>query len=104
MYSKDLTCDEKKAGFVLAEVEPGEQGVMFGIGPSDRILKTEDPVGCIRYTHQRYGKYAFQAPDVPATWKPAFEEYARDPVNAICLARENEKREASVRIIPLPAC
>jgi hypothetical protein len=104
MYSKELTGDDKKAGFVLAEVEPGQQGVMFRLGPSDRVLKMVDPAGCIRYTHQRYGKYEFQAPDAPATWKPAFEEYALDPVNAIRLARENEKREASIRIIPSLAC
>lgn len=100
MYSTELSRHDKDAGFATNEIEPNEQGVVIYIGESDRVIKCVDPSENIRYTHQRYGIWAFENNDALPKWKPAFEDFEIDPKVAVELAKSRIEQEASVKIIP----
>jgi hypothetical protein len=77
-YSDELTGREADLGFQLREVKnphgefayslPTVRAVVLPLGPSDRIIKLNNPTtGRPAYQHQRYGTWTMT---VRADWKP----------------------------------
>ena len=100
MYCTELTTEDRAAGFRLGEVAPGVRGVVRRFGDCDRVIKVEGPSGCVRYAHERYGNWDFQAPDDPPKWHLAFGEFACRPSDAVQLAAPRLAQPAALPIRP----
>ena len=112
LHPTDMTQEEGELGFAVACTEnpeahllgkaPTIAAVVHQVDGHNRIVKTAMPDGQIRYSHQRFGRWAHESSDVADRWLPCGSPYFA-PQQAVDAATHPADAPCDPRIVSPPS-